>query len=77
MSSNSSKPGTAASAAGSGFFNLTAEEYTILALALAFLLAENLDNRSRLILGEFLVVTGENLIHLTPDGWNAIGATTI
>lgn len=54
----------------SGFFSLTPEEYTFLALALAFILAENLDNRGRLILGEFLVVTGENLIHLTPDGWS-------
>lgn len=62
---NSTTPGH-----GDGFFNLTPEEYTVLALALAFLLAEGLDNRSRLILGEFLFVTGNDLIHLTPDGWS-------
>ncbi len=55
----------------SDFFNLSPEEYTILSLALAFLLAENLDDRSRLILGEFLITTGVNLTHLTAEGWNS------
>ncbi len=55
----------------SDFFNLSPEEYTILSLTLAFLLAENLDDRSRLILGEFLITTGVNLTHLTSEGWNA------
>ncbi len=54
----------------SDFFNLSPEEYTILSLTLAFLLAENLDDRSRLILGEFLITTGVNLTHLTSEGWN-------
>jgi len=55
---------------GGGFFSLSPTELTLLALALALMLADSLDETQIALLGNFLLAIGVNVINLTPGAWN-------
>lgn len=52
-----------------GFFSLSACELTLLSFGVAVVLADNLDEKQRALLGNFLVTVGVNLGNLTPGAW--------
>ena len=52
-----------------GFFSLSPCELTSLAFVVSILLAENLDEGQRALLGNFLEAVGVNLLNLTPGAW--------
>lgn len=52
-----------------GFFSLSPEDYILLALVIAFIIGESLEETQRAILGNFLVAVGTNMINLTPGAW--------
>lgn len=52
-----------------GFFSLSPEDYILLALIIAFIIGESLEESQRAVLGNFLVAVGTNMINLTPGAW--------
>jgi len=53
----------------SGFFSLSPCELTSLSFGISLVLAENLDENQRALLGNFLVAVGINLTNLTKGAW--------